>query len=111
MKSAVSVRFDRGTENEIDGPRSFLGNQSMYAYLPDTLRLVGHWLQRLAQTSAALISALLFASCFQERLKSGSSLACRNGKASLPKGNVRQHVVTDAMMPESLKCKPHDCCR
>ncbi len=58
----MSVRFARGTENEIVGPLSFLEDQSMYAYLPDTLRLVGHWLQRLAQTSAALISALLLAS-------------------------------------------------
>ena len=49
-------------EDKVDGPLSFLEDQSMYAYLPDTLRLVGRWLQRLAQTSAALISALLFAS-------------------------------------------------
>lgn len=60
MQSTMSVRFARDTEKH--GPHSFLGDQSMYAYLPDTLRLVGRWLQRLAQTSAALISALLFAS-------------------------------------------------
>ena len=106
MKIAMSVRFIRGTENETKEPRSFLGDQSMYAYLPDTLRLVGHWLQRLAQTSAALISALLFASWFQEWLKSGLKFGVSKWQSLTAERNVRQHVVTDAMIPESLKSKP-----